>query len=86
MCNQAEDAGNCDNYVIKYTYDAKERHCKAYYYGGCGGNENRFDSQEDCESVCVGRRPPPRTDTQGNFHKKYTNSEIFVHYEISSCK
>lgn len=60
ICNQPEEAGNCDEYVIQYSYDAAHGYCKAFYYGGCGGNSNRFGTQVECESACVDRRPPSR--------------------------
>lgn len=66
ICGQpAQDAGDCDEWVIKYSYDSDSRSCKAYYYGGCGGNENRFDSLDDCESRCIHRDAEP-----GKFKKK----------------
>lgn len=27
--------------------------CGQFGYGGCGGNGNRFSSNEECESICV---------------------------------
>ena len=66
QCRQpAEDAGECDNWVIRYSFIASDKSCKAYYYGGCGGNDNRFESIEECESKCSSA--PPVVDSRGNF-------------------
>lgn len=66
VCNLPEEAGECDDYVIQWSYNAAESHCKAFYYGGCGGNGNRFASQEDCESSCINRKPPA-VDHRGKY-------------------
>lgn len=42
----------------KYFYDRQDGVCKPFMYGGCGGNDNRFDSKQECEQQCF--------DAQGN--------------------
>lgn len=36
----------------KWYYNAKKGSCGIFEYGGCGGNDNRFDTQEQCEQLC----------------------------------
>jgi len=38
---------------LQFFYSAKDRVCKVYFYRGCGGNANRFESKNDCEKYCM---------------------------------
>lgn len=37
-------------------YNANVGKCNVFSYGGCGGNQNRFASEEDCETTCSSLR------------------------------
>ncbi|XP_063003668.1 collagen alpha-4(VI) chain-like [Elgaria multicarinata webbii] len=53
VCIGHLDSGSCEDYTLKWYFD-KERHlCTQFWYGGCGGNKNRFETQEECEALCV---------------------------------
>jgi len=51
-CSLPPDAGECTGEFFRYYYDAMTRSCKPLYYGGCGGNANRFTSEKACLEVC----------------------------------
>jgi len=55
-CFLAPDGGDCENRLsirVKFFYDSANDDCKEFLYFGCGGNGNRFDTFEECESVCM---------------------------------
>ncbi|XP_061398210.1 actinia tenebrosa protease inhibitors-like [Musca vetustissima] len=43
----------CETYFPSWTYKADTNECIYFVYGGCGGNANRFESQEECEREYV---------------------------------
>ncbi|XP_058455699.1 papilin isoform X2 [Malaya genurostris] len=51
-CVLKKDMGTCHNYTVKYFFDVEYGGCGRFWYGGCGGNKNRFDSAEECKDVC----------------------------------
>ncbi|KAM9806315.1 collagen alpha-6(VI) chain isoform 1-T1 [Syngnathus typhle] len=52
-CLQPMDTGDCQRYAMMWFYDSEERKCDRFWYGGCGGNENRFSTLEACRDACV---------------------------------
>ncbi|EDW04600.1 male accessory gland serine protease inhibitor [Drosophila grimshawi] len=59
MCNEEhskngmpDDGAACMAYMPRWTYDAAKNACLEFIYGGCGGNNNRFSSQDECEKTC----------------------------------
>ncbi|XP_041649550.1 collagen alpha-6(VI) chain-like isoform X2 [Cheilinus undulatus] len=52
-CFQPQDQGGCQNYTMMWFFDTEQNECSRFWYGGCGGNENRFRTQRDCESLCL---------------------------------
>ena len=49
----------CLAYMPRWTYDFKQGKCIHIIYGGCGGTENLFRTQAQCEARC----PAPITAT-----------------------
>lgn len=52
MCFESPDPGNCDERITAFYYDPSRRLCQPFIYSGCGGNNNRFNSEEQCQRQC----------------------------------
>ncbi len=39
-----------NNAGIRFFFNAKTGNCEQFQYGGCGGNDNRFGSIEECQN------------------------------------
>ncbi|KAF7223327.1 collagen alpha-1(XXVIII) chain-like, partial [Nothobranchius furzeri] len=52
-CSQPLDPGPCREYVIRWYYDPQANACAQFWYGGCHGNTNNFETEFSCWSSCV---------------------------------
>lgn len=60
ICELSMEQGPCRAGFHRFYYDTNEAECKEFTYGGCGGNENRFNNIEDCKSRCVKTTTTPK--------------------------
>ncbi|MEE6490859.1 hypothetical protein FKM82_016035 [Ascaphus truei] len=58
ICKLLKEEGTCREFALMWYYDPDTRSCARFWYGGCGGNDNRFSTQKECEKICV---PVPLT-------------------------
>lgn len=50
----------------RWYFDQSENRCMPFYYTGCGGNNNNFESRDACESDCppkIGKTSPNHRET-----------------------
>ncbi|EYC10374.1 hypothetical protein Y032_0056g2712 [Ancylostoma ceylanicum] len=51
--------GKCRALIKRYAFDAKKGKCVKFSYGGCGGNENNFETMAECKKRCKANTPMP---------------------------
>ncbi|XP_019384323.1 PREDICTED: amyloid beta A4 protein isoform X1 [Crocodylus porosus] len=52
VCSEQAETGPCQAMISRWYFDVTEGKCAPFFYGGCGGNRNNFDSEEYCMAVC----------------------------------
>lgn len=53
-CTEVPETGNCRDSITKWYYNPVKEACFRFNYGGCQGNENKFDSNDACMKFCRG--------------------------------
>lgn len=53
-CSLPIDVGPCDGAIPRFAYSESAGRCLPFSYGGCQGNENNFETLEECEAACGG--------------------------------
>jgi len=53
---------------MKFFYDQQLKQCSSFLYRGCGGNDNRFNEENQCIEKCLTDIP---VHEQGKNKQKY---------------
>ncbi|XP_076052530.1 kunitz-type anticoagulant protein Ir-CPI-like isoform X1 [Oratosquilla oratoria] len=51
-CHLKFDQGPCEALMYRWGFNSATQRCEEFQYGGCQGNENNFESLEDCRDAC----------------------------------
>ncbi|XP_050666012.1 papilin-like isoform X2 [Leptidea sinapis] len=86
VCQQPMQAGPCQGSFMKWFFDAATGSCSQFTYGGCQGNDNRFDSREDCERRCRSQEPEPVRTTTISPVPKIIYEECQISPELEECQ
>ncbi|KAF6301579.1 collagen type XXVIII alpha 1 chain [Rhinolophus ferrumequinum] len=52
-CLEDLKPGNCSEYVVRWYYDKQVNSCARFWFSGCNGSGNRFNSEKECQEICI---------------------------------
>ncbi|XP_049631552.1 tissue factor pathway inhibitor 2 [Suncus etruscus] len=52
VCLLPMEDGPCRALIPKYFYERASQSCQMFYYGGCYGNANNFETLDECKDAC----------------------------------
>ncbi|CAO2579326.1 Kunitz-type protease inhibitor 1, partial [Lemmus lemmus] len=54
FCAELPDTGPCQENIPRWYYNPFSEHCARFTYGGCYGNKNSFEEEQQCLESCRG--------------------------------
>uniref|UniRef100_A0AAV2MFY3 BPTI/Kunitz inhibitor domain-containing protein n=1 Tax=Knipowitschia caucasica TaxID=637954 RepID=A0AAV2MFY3_KNICA len=52
-CSEPLDPGQCRDYTVLWYFDPIANTCAQFWFGGCHGNGNRFETEASCMQTCA---------------------------------
>ena len=87
-CLLPKKPGPCKAYIPRYYFHKKAGECREFYYGGCSGNANNFETLAACQTTCqdpqiclLPKKPGPCKAyiPRYYFHKKAGECREFIY-------
>ena len=66
FCAMRVDDGPCKAMIKRFFFNIHTQQCEEFIYGGCKGNQNRFETLEECKQKC----------TRGRFLEKLSSRNL----------
>ncbi|XP_039629616.1 BPTI/Kunitz domain-containing protein [Polypterus senegalus] len=76
VCKMKNDKGFCQGFYYVFHYDWSKRTCDGFFYTGCGGNGNRFETKEMCNRTCGHLVDAPKDEEDEENKKNACNMNL----------
>ena len=63
VCSEPVTIGPCKSRLEKFYYDQEGGVCRKFYFSGCRGGKNMFDTLASCTATCLQPHQQPRDNT-----------------------
>ncbi|XP_037073355.1 uncharacterized protein LOC119094399 [Pollicipes pollicipes] len=72
VCQLPVAEGRCGESLVRWHFDRETGSCRTFTFSGCGGNQNNFDTLEECKAVC-----PVLTQCQQQREKSQLAAQLY---------
>ncbi|CAG5132985.1 unnamed protein product [Candidula unifasciata] len=76
ICRKPPIPGKCKAQFMRWYFNVHMGTCSWFTYSGCGGNQNKFRTAEDCERRCMGTKKDLLEERKHRRHNNDTAETI----------
>nr|XP_037275433.1 BPTI/Kunitz domain-containing protein-like isoform X1 [Rhipicephalus microplus] len=93
-CSDPPEKGPCNETITRFYFNVQTKTCQEFVYGGCQGNVNNYETNEECRVSCELRPrpfcylPKKRGACFSNYPRYFYNatSENCEQFAYSGCR
>lgn len=71
FCAAPQETGPCRAAFPRWYFDVETQTCRKFIYGGCRGNKNNYEREENCLRRCVAKQGLPEDPEEPDMHSHF---------------